>query len=145
MVLRRLHLLFIVGVLLAPTGAWADRKHGEKHQPERWEREYDDSEAVRYARDDWDDVVYNRDYPRDHEAAKEWRKEWKERDKELREAWREAEKDRREAQREWMKAEHEAEREWLKNQREAEREYEKDRREARKDRGERGMRNRYPW
>ena len=129
---RHWQLLFLAGALLAPTGAWADKKDSEKHRQERWERDRDrDDDRGRYSRGRvWEDIAYGGDYARNSESEKEWRKEQKERDKDRREAWKEREKDRREAAREWEKDRREAAREWEKDRREARRELEKDRAEA---------------
>ena len=105
---RSWQLLLLAGALLAPTGAWADDKDGNKQRRER-------SERGRV----WDDFGYGRSYPRNSESEKEWRKEQKERDKDRREAWREREKDRREAARESEKDRREAQREWEKDRAEA--------------------------
>jgi hypothetical protein len=131
---RHWQLLLLAGALLVPSGAWADRKDGEKQRRERWDRQdrvWDDNRRDRYGRGRvWEDSDYRRDHPDDFESEKEWRKEQKERDKERREAWKEAEKDRREAARDWEKDRREAQREWEKDRAEAAREARKDRRDG---------------
>jgi len=121
MATRHWHLLLLAGALLAPTGAWADKKDGDKHRGEHSDqrnRVWDDNDRGRRDRD-WEDITSGRDYPRNSESEKEWRKEQKERDKDRREAWKERDKDRREAARERYKDRRESEREWGKDRAEA--------------------------
>jgi hypothetical protein len=75
-------------LFLEPSGAFADRKDGEKQRRAKWEdrdrdRDYAygrDRGDYRYGRDGWGGVRERT------ESDKEWRKEQKERDKEAREA-----------------------------------------------------------
>src|SRR5215218_7804136 len=99
MATRHWHLLLVAGALLAPSGAWADKKDGDKHRGEHSDqrnRVWDDNDRGRRDRG-WEDITSGRDYPRNSESEKEWRKQQKERDKDRREAWKERDKDRREA------------------------------------------------
>ena len=122
---RHWQLLLLTGALLAPTGAWDDKKDGDKQRGEHSERGgrvWDDNDRGRNRAGRVWDAVNGRDYPRNSESEKEWRKDRKERDKDRRKALKEREKDRREAAREYDK-----------DRRETQRESDKDRREARRD------------
>ncbi len=130
---RHWQILFLAGALLAPTGAWADKKDGDKQRSGRSERDRDWDENDRGRNrvgGVWDAVTGRNNYPRDTESDKDARKGQKERDKDQREALKERDKDRREGLRESDKDRQEAARESDKDRQEAARESDKDRREA---------------